>query len=101
MVTFNVPEKDFKSINNILSKSNNYQSRSEMMRIICRNFLFKELNQLLDKSKKILHGSNSIINVKELIQTPYELKDNKGNIVKDENGNTVKEIKTFKIIREA
>jgi len=90
IVTINVPEAYLESIELLTGENGIYPSRSELIRVAVREFLIKELKRANDLIKY------RDVQIEELDEKNFvRVPNNRIN----ENGETIKEFKTYKIIR--
>lgn len=90
IVTVNIPETYIESIERLVGDGGLYPSRSELIRCAVREFLIKELKRADDMLKN-MPPKFPELDPKKFVRVP--------NIKKDENGDPIKEFRTYKIIR--
>lgn len=94
IVTVNVPESYVDAIKKLVGENGLYPSRSELIRVAVREFLLRELsiaNNIEKYSEKALDNPEELLDAQNLVKVPV--------ICKNENGEAIREFKTYKILR--
>lgn len=97
IVTVNIPEAYLDVIKKLVCNDDNpdglYPSRSELIRCAVREFLIKEIDRADEilKYQEVRTKEASVPIDKNLVRVPYEKLD--------ENGETIKEFKIYKIVK--
>jgi Arc/MetJ-type ribon-helix-helix transcriptional regulator len=94
IVTVNVPESYVDAIKKLVGENGLYPSRSELIRVAVREFLLRELsiaNNVEKYSEKAFDNSEELLDAQNLVKVPV--------IHKNENGEAIREFKTYKILR--
>jgi Arc/MetJ-type ribon-helix-helix transcriptional regulator len=93
IVTVNIQESYLEAISKLVGKDGLYPSRSELIRVACRDFLLKELTLARVTAKLI---SNPLpqpepLDPSKFVQIPIDSLD--------ENNEPIRDFKTYKIVR--
>ena len=91
IVTVNIPETYITAMNKLLGKGGIFPSRSELVRVAVREFLFKELKNAENMVKYTTPVEIEEFDDKNFVRIPVEKKDG--------NGESIREFKTYKIIK--
>lgn len=91
IVTVNIQERYLEPIKKLVGPNGLYPSRSELIRVAVREFLLKEL-VVADKMIKYKKEEIKEFDEKNYVRVPTE--------TNDENGDPIREFKTYKIIRK-
>ena len=92
IVTVNVPESYIDSMDKLVGGDGLYPSRSELIRVACREFLIKELRLARQLLEQNMDKEEKIDNEK-YVRVPY-------NDPKKGKKEPVREFKTYKIIKK-
>jgi Arc/MetJ-type ribon-helix-helix transcriptional regulator len=92
IITVNVYESYLKAIEKLVGDHGLYPSRSELVRVACREFLKREIKEAKRLKKQQEEAHEEEIDKEKYVQIPVE-KDNGGE-------DPTREFKTYKIIRK-
>jgi len=90
IVTVNVPESYIDAIQKLVGEDGLYPSRSELIRVAVREFLYKEL-RLAQNMQKFNKKEVDDFDSEHFVKIPIEKSD--------PNGEPTREFKTYKILR--
>ncbi|MFX1236314.1 MAG: ribbon-helix-helix domain-containing protein [Promethearchaeota archaeon] len=93
IVTVNVPESYIEAIKKLVGENGLYPSRSELIRVAVRDFLLKEFKLAKKRQDYDITGDTEEFDDKKYVRIPVE--------TKNDIGEPIMELKTFKILREA
>ena len=91
IVTVNIPESYITAISKLVGENGLYPSRSELIRCAVRDFLLKELKMANNIAKYNEAEVDVDFDDKNFVRVPIE--------VINENRETVREFKTYKILK--
>jgi len=91
IVTVNVPESYLDSIKKLVGNGGLYPSRSELIRVAVRDFLLREL-KLADNMAKFKEEDQEEFDDENYVRVPTERLN--------EKNETIREFKTYKIIKK-
>ena len=92
--TINIPESYIEHIKKLVGEDGLYPSRSELIRVACREFLLKELKMAKNMAKynePVIDEFKSKFDHENFVRIPVEKTDS--------NNEPVREFKTYKIIK--
>jgi len=92
IVTVNVPESYIEAIKKLVGRDGLYPSRSELIRVAVREFLLKELKLAENMAKYEKVEIIEDFDEENFVRVPIESKD--------ENGDEIRTLKTYKILKK-
>jgi len=91
IVTVNIPESYLGAINKLIGENGFYPSRSELIRSAVREFLIKELKMARTMANYEDAEFEEEFDEENYVRVPID--------TKSENGDVIREFKTFKILQ--